>query len=104
MPSFNSSINGFIATSNRELLQENCASPSLTTLYHFFSVCELAGAALQKSLDVDSIGDLTELCEIAKAVGMKTEGFETIKQMKNKLREHIKEESKRREFAKVSLL
>ena len=53
-------------------------------------------------MQVDKIMDFKELYDVISAVGMKTEGLETKKEMKEKLREHIEESSKSQQVAKVS--
>ena len=54
-------------------------------------------------MQVDKIVDFKELYEIISAIGMETEGLETMEEMKETLREHIEESSKRQQDAKVSV-
>ena len=40
---------------------------------------------------VDSINDITEACDIIKSFGLSTKGLNTLDEVKNKLREHLRE-------------
>ena len=68
----------------------------LCFLFHL----KATGSGSRQLPAVDKVRDLGELCKIAAAVGMKTENFETIKEIQEKLHKHIKE--KRQESRKAS--
>lgn len=59
----------------------------------------ITGSGSRQLQEVDKVRDLGELCKIAAAVGVKTENLETIKEIQEKLHEHIEE--KRQESRKT---
>ncbi len=87
---------------NIELIIDWCRKVVLHTLIKFVPFFELASAGLRKSMQVDKIVDFQQLFEIISSVGMKTDGLKTMEEMKEKLRKHIEESSKRQQDAKVS--
>lgn len=70
-------------------------------LYFLFHL-KVTGSGSRQLQEVDKVRDLGELCKIAAAVGVKTENLETIKEIQEKLQEHIEE--KRQESRKASLV
>ena len=68
----------------------------------FFSHFKATGSGARQLPAGDNLGEFEELCEIARAFGMKPENFGQVKEMREKLHEHIKE--RRQESRKASIV